>query len=121
MLPIVGNAGSPEDSLGPSDTLFTESGAVVTPPLPGVSSLLKGQKLYWVPGHRMGHGPAQLLMLLVSVPNRHPPAPAWRPFLGDTSSGRCQALERGSGGPMPWGCLRARPGAGPLPGRPPPR
>ncbi|KAK2489238.1 hypothetical protein MC885_012112 [Smutsia gigantea] len=71
-------------------------------------------------GHRKGHGLAQALMLLVSVPDSHPPALPWRPSLGDTYSGRCQALERGSGGLAVWGCPQARPGAAPLLDRPPP-
>lgn len=44
---------------------------------------------------------------------------AWRRSLGSISSERHQVLERGSDGPVAWGCPQARLVAAPLQGRPP--
>lgn len=44
---------------------------------------------------------------------------AWRPSLGSISNERHEVPERGSGGPVAWGCPQARLDAAPLQGRRP--
>lgn len=69
-LPVVGSGGSPEGSSMPQTPCLLRRR--LQSPLLQVSPLSpKGRGHDSAPGCRTGCGPAQRLMLLVSVPNRH--------------------------------------------------
>ncbi|XP_014648014.1 PREDICTED: diacylglycerol kinase zeta isoform X1 [Ceratotherium simum simum] len=87
------------------------------PPPSQVSPLCsKGRGCDRAPGHRMGRDLAQLLMLPVSVPNSHPPAPAMETFFRRhfqrKAPGPGEGQRRPSGVGLPTGKARRRSPAG---------